>query len=194
MLRNFRKFDRIAFVAKPSWITAIARFEDAVLSMFDFNMEVFDPEERERALAWVKGEVDETEGPSVRELPSDDPGIAIYEIDGKIRKQDMEASKQILRKFLDDQEPRKLMAVIKDFAGFELRLLADRELFRMKLEAAKHLDRYAFVGAPGWLEGYISTMDTLVKPEMRTFRAEDRDKALEWLKEEELVAEPAEAG
>ncbi|MDJ0643110.1 MAG: STAS/SEC14 domain-containing protein [Erythrobacter sp.] len=188
MLGHFRKFDRIAFVAKPSWITAIAKFEDAVLSMFDFNMEVFDPEERERALAWAKGEVDETEGPSVRMLQSEDPGIAIYEIDGKIRKRDMAVGKEILQKFLDDREPRKLMAVIKDFAGFELALLADRELFRMKLEAAKHLDRYAFVGAPKWLEGYISTMDTLTKPEMRTFDADERDEALAWLREDELVA------
>lgn len=188
MLGHFRKFDRIAFVAKPSWITAIAKFEDAVLSLFDFNMEVFDPEERERALAWVKGEVDETKGPSVRELPSDNPGIAIFEIDGKIRKADMAVSKQILQRFLNDQEPRKLMAVIKDFAGFELGLLADRELIKMKFEAVKHLDRYAIVGAPNWLQGYISTMDTLIKPELRTFDADEQDEALAWLKEDELVS------
>ncbi|WFL77678.1 STAS/SEC14 domain-containing protein [Altererythrobacter arenosus] len=188
MFGHFRQFDRIAFVAKPSWIQRIARLEESILAFFDFNMHVFDPSQREYAMAWARGEVEDRDAPSVRELPSDDPDIAIFEIDGKIRKRDMQVSKEILTRFLDDRQPRKLMAIVKDFSGFEVALLADRELIRMKLEAAKHLDRYAFVGAPKWLEGYIDAMDAIMKPEMKTFDADERDEAVAWLKEEELVA------
>lgn len=188
MIGHFRQFDRIAFVALPSWITRIAKIEEAAFAPFNLEMHVFDRLERERALAWVKGEIEDSEAPSVRELPSDDPEIAIFEIDGKIRKGDLAGSKDILKKFQDGQPPRKLMAVIKDFAGFELSLLADKELFKMKLEAAKNLDRYAFVGAPSWMEGYIDSIGTLMKPEFRTFGADERDEALAWLKEDELVA------
>lgn len=185
---RFRKFDRVALVAKPSWITRIAKLEEAVLSLFKFDMHVFDPSERERAMAWVKGEVQGHDKPSIRELPSDDPTIAIYEVDGKIRKQDVPVAKDILRKFLDDNEPRRLLGIIKDFDGFEISLVADKEALKLKLEAAKHLDRYAFVGAPKWLEGYISMMDGLLKTKLRTFNADQRDEALAWLKEDELVA------
>lgn len=188
MFGHLRKFDRIAFVANPSWIEKLAKAEESFLAFFDFNMHVFDPARREYAMAWVRGEVDESDAPSVRELPSSDPEIAIFEIDGKIRKRDMEASKQILKKFQDDAQPRKLMAIVRNFSGFEIALLADRELFKMKLEAAKHLDRYAFVGAPQWLRGYISTMDTFLDAELQTFDADKRDEALAWLKDEELVA------
>lgn len=188
MFGHFRQFDRIAFVAKPSWIRRIAKLEESFLAFFDFDMHVFDPSERDYALAWVKGDVEEAHTPSVRELPSEDPDIAMFEIDGKIRRRDLEASKQILQKFMDDSQPRKLMAVIKNFSGFEIALLADKGLFKMKLEAAKHLDRYAFVGAPSWLEGYIETMNGLLKTEMRTFDADERDQAIAWLKEDELVS------
>lgn len=188
MLKRYRQFDRIAFVALPSWITRIAKIEEKALAPFNLEMHVFDPLERERALAWVNGEVEDSNAPSVRELPSDDPEIAMYEIDGKIRKGDLAVSKELLKKFQDDRQPRKLMTVIKDFAGFELSLLADKELFKMKLEAAKHLDRYAVVGAPSWLEGYIDSIGAFLKPEFRTFEADERDEALAWLKEDELVA------
>ncbi|MFN2099205.1 STAS/SEC14 domain-containing protein [Altererythrobacter sp. MF3-039] len=188
MFGHFRQFDRIAFVAAPSWITTIAKLEESLLAFFDFEMHVFDPSEGDYALAWVKGEKDEKDASSVRELPSEDPGIAIFEIDGKIRKRDLEVSKQILRRFQDDSEPRKLMAVIKRFTGFEIALLADRELFKMKLEAAKHLDRYAFVGAPDWLKGYIETMDGLLDTEIRTFDTDERADAIAWLREDELVS------
>lgn len=188
VLKHFRDFERVAFIAEPSWITALARIEQKILSLFKFEMHVFDPSEKERAMAWVTGQIEDKQAPSIREIPSFAPNLAIFEIDGKIRQQDMLVAKDIMLKFLDDDQPRNLMAIIKDFGGFELGLLADSDLFRLKIEAAKHLDRYAIVGAPKWLEGYIATMDAVLKPELRAFDVDEQDRAVAWLTEDVLVS------
>ena len=47
------RFGRVAVVADQAWIRAVTRLESAVLPLIDY--EVFDPRQREAALAWVEG-------------------------------------------------------------------------------------------------------------------------------------------
>lgn len=55
-LGRLGQFGRVAIVSDQSWIRLASRIESAVLPFISY--EVFTPEQRDHALAWVKGEVD----------------------------------------------------------------------------------------------------------------------------------------
>lgn len=48
------RFGRVAVVADQAWIRALTRFESAILPAISYR--VFEPKDRDAALAWVKGE------------------------------------------------------------------------------------------------------------------------------------------
>ncbi len=52
LFRKLNRFGRVAVVADQAWIRVGTRIESAVLPFITYR--VFDPSEREKALAWVK--------------------------------------------------------------------------------------------------------------------------------------------
>lgn len=183
ILGKLKQFERIAFVSNVGWIRGVARLEELLFAFDDMEMQIYDESEADHALAWVKGEAVDTHGLSLRELESDDPNIAAFEIDGKMRKADLDVARQMMEKFVDDQPPRCLMAKFTRFRGFEMALLADREMIQQKRKTMDHLDRYAMVGAPDWIENIAETLAGLFKFELRTYDLDEEDEAMEWLKE-----------
>lgn len=55
LLRELRKFGRIAIVADQQWIRQLSRLESALLP--NVSYEVYEPQDRERAWRWATGEV-----------------------------------------------------------------------------------------------------------------------------------------
>lgn len=53
LIGKLDRFGRVAVVADQAWIRAVTRIESAVLPHISYR--VFEPEEREAALAWVTG-------------------------------------------------------------------------------------------------------------------------------------------
>ena len=53
LLGKLGRFGRVAVVADQAWIRAVTRIESAVLPHISYR--VFEPEERDAALAWVTG-------------------------------------------------------------------------------------------------------------------------------------------
>ena len=53
LLRKLGHFGRVAVVADQAWIRALTRLESALLPRISYK--VFEPRERDAALAWVKG-------------------------------------------------------------------------------------------------------------------------------------------
>ena len=183
ILGKLKQFERVAFVSNVGWIRGVARLEELLFAFDDMDMQIYDESEAAHALAWVKGEAEDSHGLSLRELETDDPNIAAFEINGKMRKADLDIARQMMNKFVDDQPPRCLMAKFTRFRGFELALLADREMIRQKRKTMDHLDRYAMVGAPDWIENIAESLAGLFKFELRTFDLDDEDEAMDWLKE-----------
>lgn len=183
VLGKLRRFDRIAFVTNHGWMRAIARVEGALLSLADIELHVYDESDRDHALAWAEGLIDEDAEHGLREIETTDPHIAAFEVRGKLHKADMETAKALLGKFQDEREPRRLLGRFKDFNGFDLSFLADRELLKMKLESVRHVDRYALVGAPEWLGALAESISKLMTVEVERFDADDEAAAWEWLKE-----------
>lgn len=53
LLGKLDRFGRVAVVADQSWIRVMTRIESAILPHIRYR--VFEPDERDAALAWVKG-------------------------------------------------------------------------------------------------------------------------------------------
>lgn len=183
ILGKLKQFERVAFVSDVSWIRGVAKLEDLLFGRDDLEMQVYNESEAEHALAWVSGEVEDSHGLSLRELETDDPNVAAFEVFGKMRKADLDLAGQIMDKFVDDNAPRCLMAKFTKFQGFEMALLGNREMIKAKRQAMDHLDRYAMVGAPDWVENIAETLSGLFKFELRTFDLDEEAEAMDWLKE-----------
>ena len=53
LLGKLNRFGRVAVVADQAWIRAASRLESAVLPLISYR--VFEPQDRDAALAWVSG-------------------------------------------------------------------------------------------------------------------------------------------
>lgn len=180
LLTQLKRFGRIAIVSKHAWIRAMARIESALLPHVSY--EVFTPEERDRALAWVKGEERRPRAPGFHRLSTGDAHILAFEVDGKIEREEIQDFIGVLEAAVASDQPIRVLGRIKDLRGFDPALLADRRYLELKLKLARHIERYAIVGGPTWLRSLVMTLDPLVRTDMRHFDADEEDEAWRWLK------------
>ncbi len=185
IMSKFKQIERVAVVTNQDWLRGIVRLEDAVLSLFnsDIALQVYSEDERNQAKSWVAGETTYSHEPSIVELTTDDPYTAAFEINGKVRKEDIELSKKMMTEFMTDDPPRRLLARIRKLDGLQPSTLFDGQMIQMKREARKHLDRYAIVGGPEWLQHLARAMAPLFDFQIRTFELDEEESAWEWLEE-----------
>lgn len=185
MLKKLKYFDRIAVVTDRDWMRNILHVEEALLSLFlsDLELNVYTVSERAQAISWINDETPYSHAPAIKDIATHDPNIAAFEIDGKIRSEDIKHSKEIMAQFMTDDPPRLLLAKIINLHGLKLSSLFDKQMFQMKKEARKHIDRYAIVGGPEWLQHLARAMNPLFTCQIRTFELENEDDAWKWLKE-----------
>ncbi len=178
-------FERVAVVTNEDWLRGIVRLEEAMLSLFesDIELHVYDESERDQAMKWVRGATPYSHEPAITELPSDDPNIAAFEVNGKIRAEDIELSKKIMTQFLTDDPPRRVLAKVTNLQGLQPSILFDGQMIEMKREARRHLDRYAVVGGPEWFQHLVRSMGSMFDFQIKTFQLDEEEKAWEWLKE-----------
>ncbi len=56
-----------------------------------------------------------------------------------------------------------------------------KKLLQVKLDALRHVERYAIVGGPDWLEGATKLMNPLFRMEVRHFDLDEEEDAWQWL-------------
>ena len=181
--------DRIAIISDEDWIRTAARLESALLPGVTY--EVYDEDEADAARAWIMEEVDEPHKGAFQPLDVDSPGIAAFELTGRLDREESERGVAMVRAALEDPDCSRLMIVIKTWHGFDPDAAISREVMAGKLELMKHLARYAIVGGPGWIRNLASTFSILVKPEIKSFDLDDQDKALAWLSDNKRVTAAA---
>ena len=70
---------------------------------------------------------------------------------------------------------------IQNFSGFELALLKDSSIYKMKKLALKKVRRYAIVGANSWIKGIVKTVNPFFDMEIRTFTLDEEIEARAWI-------------
>lgn len=180
ILGKLGRFGRIAIVSDQAWLRAAARLESALLPKISY--EIYDSSEREHALAWVEGRERRPRPGGMSVIETDTPDVLAFEIDGKVSEEDVEA---LARRFDTDgageKRPTLVIGRISRFEGFEAKALFDDDLVRMKLAALSSVKKYALVGGPAWMAGWVSLADRLAKADIRHFELSDEAAAWEWI-------------
>lgn len=174
--------ERIAIVSDDDWVRTGTRLESALLPGVTY--EVYDDDEAEAARAWVLGEAEGPHTGAVRELDTGRPGIAGYELSGRLDREESERGVAMVRKRVVEEGCDRLLLVIRNWHGFDLDRLLSREVLSGKLEIANRLARYAIVGGPKWVRRYAEFTGNFVKAEIRAFELEEKERAIAWLESE----------
>lgn len=175
MLGKLKRFGRIAVVSDQRWLRTVARIESAILP--NISYEIFDPDERERALAWVEGREENPRPAGIRIVETDEPDVLAFEIHGKLERNDLEA---VAAQFLARPAERVIGKIIHS-DGAAIRGLVDDDFVKMKLAGLSGVKRYALVGGPAWLAGWVSVVDMLARADVRHFPLEKEAAAWQWI-------------
>lgn len=173
------RLDRIAVISDEEWIRSLARLESALLPGVVYA--VYDEDQAGTARAWVLGQHERPYAGAMRERASDG-NIAVFEILGRLDREESERMIEQVRARLADPACSRLMVVIRKWHGFDADALASAKVVQGKLDLIDRVERYALVGGPAWLRQIAGTMGGLIKPEVRTFALEEEEAALAWLR------------
>lgn len=176
-LGRLGQFGRIAIVSNQSWIRVASRIESALLPFVSY--EVFTPEHRDHALAWVKGEIDAPRPSSV--TMTDEGGFISLDVNGRITRENVEALLARLDTMADDGVSLRLLARIRAYDGFDPVILVDPKYLELKLSLLRRVSRYAIVGGPDWMERIVKLSAPLLKMEFRHFDADEEQAARDWV-------------
>ena len=178
-LRRLDRIGRVGIVADQDWIRWAAKLESALLPHVSY--ETFESDERERALAWVQGELESPRVPAVRIIDTDSPDVFGFELDGHAGKAELDALSAHFLKAIEGRERVRMLGRIRRIGGFDLGGLMSSDYFAMKRGFLERLDRYAVVGGPAWLKSALAALAPLFRAELRHFEPEAEDEAWAWL-------------
>lgn len=181
LMKCFYGFDRIAIISDEKWIRTAARLESALLPGIVYQ--VYDDDEADAARAWVLEQTDNPHKNAFRELDIGKPGIAAFELTGRLGLEESERGVGMVRAALESPDCSRLMIVIKNWHGFDPDTAISREVMAGKIELMKNLDRYAIVGGPAWVRSLASVVSVMVQPDIQSFELEEQDAAIAWLSE-----------
>lgn len=109
------------------------------------------------------------------------PDLLIFEIRDKITKPDIEWMAGDAEAAFDRLGEVDMLIVMSNYEGAELGAIFDGDALGVQARAARHVRRYAVVGAPAWAEAMINVMAPLTPVEEKTFALEDEAAARAWV-------------
>lgn len=184
LLSHIDRFERIALVSDKEWPQAVITMITPLMP--DLSFKVFPSSKRNQALVWS---AESTESNSVA---SADSGIKLlrttredvfaFEFTGKLTGENLKPIIDEVDSFLNKHEKVSMIAYMNHFDGFNPRIFMQSGLFGMKMNALNKLERYAIIGAPGWMAKMIGLFNPMFpKTEIRSFSKSEEKDALNWL-------------
>ena len=110
------------------------------------------------------------------------PKLSSYEVDGILTKDDVERVVQPLQKAFEKDGKIDLLVRMKNYAGFDPSILAQRSVISVKLSAISHIRRYAIVGAKDWMKNVVGMFASMLPIEIQFFDLAQEDEAWAWVK------------
>lgn len=187
LLSHFRQFRRGALVSDKEWPRALIGLVTSLAPAVE--MKAFSPEQSDEALVWAAESPPKVkaEKPPVRILPTTRDDVFAFEVDGMIASEEFPDILRQINAFLSRHDRVRMLGRIKHLGGFDPAVFMQSGLVSMKLAAIQKVERYAIVGAPGWLNTMIATLNPLFQDiDMRTFPMEREADAWTWLEAEPI--------
>lgn len=179
-IKNLRRIHRVAVVSDKEWIRTGTEWEDRLLQ--GTSLRTFEPREQEAALRWASERPPETGPPKrgLKRIPTQDPSVLAFAMRGPITGADIEHIAPMLNAAHDAHGTVNLLMRME--AGYQLRLdVFSEQLAELKTDALAHIERYAVVGAPAWMQSASGLVAPLLKIKVHFFEAEDEAAAWDWV-------------
>ncbi|QYO65552.1 STAS/SEC14 domain-containing protein [Leptolyngbya sp. 7M] len=178
------KYYRAAVVTDKSWIGAAARLEGLVFSNIDVR--VFTPNERAKAFGWASAtppalKAPEPPQPSIHLLHTNSSNVIAWEIDGRIREQDIKTAVEHIKPLFEKEGKINALVRIKNYGGFDLLAVLDDDLIKLKFKSASKIEKYAIVGGAPWMRNFLELMNGVVATEIKVFDTYEEERAWEWV-------------
>jgi hypothetical protein len=192
-LRELRRFARMAVVTEQEWMRRIAQVQGRILPQIEIR--TFAPGERDAAPTWVarpitSGEPEAAQAPpSVRLIETTRPDVIGFEVNGRIRRDDMHLLVSAFEQALCAHERLRVRVVNLD--GVTLEALREEGLASVKMRGWRQVERYALVGGPTWMASVTGWAAPLTRIPTRHFDAAQEDEAWRWLEAEPRIGNPA---
>jgi hypothetical protein len=120
--------------------------------------------------------------PAIPVLPTDRDDVLGFEVDGVISATELPVLIDQVNAMLARHDKVRMLARIKHLGGVDPGVFLHSGLVSMKLAAIQKMERYAIVGAPGWMGKAVETMNAVFPDiDMRTFAADREADAWTWL-------------
>lgn len=183
-LGKLNRYYRAAVVTDKKWLATLARVEGLVFAWMEVR--VFPIGEREAAFDWAsQAPAPKPEPvvppPAIRFIKTTKPSVVAYEVDGRITEKDMDLAIRTMDEAYKNDGKIRILGRLTNMKGFDVRAVARQDLFSMKSQALKRVERYAVVGAPAWLRNLLELISPMFSAEIRVFDAADENNAWEWL-------------
>lgn len=178
-LSRLKQFGRVAIVSEQSYIRTASRIESALLPFITY--EVYRQDQRDHALAWVRGEVAEAHPAALRVLDEADDGLLVFAIDGRITPAAIDGLHDRFTEMVQGDRKLKILALFRRYDGFDPAVLVNPKYLHLKLLLLKKVERYAIVGAPEWIDRAADYAAPLLGFGLRHFASTDEAGARAWL-------------
>nr|WP_244630111.1 STAS/SEC14 domain-containing protein [Microvirga tunisiensis] len=184
-LRELHRFARAAVVTDQEWVRRIVQVQSHVLPQIELR--TFAPGERDEALVWVSQPVPAVAPepvpapPSVHLIETTKPDVVAFEVNGRIRRDDMHLLVGAFEQALGAHERLRVLVRILTFDGVTLEALREEGLASVKVRGWRQLERYALVGGPAWMAGVTGWVAPVTRIQTRHFDAAQEDEAWRWL-------------
>ena len=179
-LTRLKQFGRVAIVSEQSWIRTASRIESAVLPFVTY--EVYTPDQRDRALDWVRGNVADPHPAPLRIVDDGDDDIFAFEVDGRITPAAIDTLYDRFAQLAASDRKLRILAVFRSYDGFDPAVLVNPKYIELKLSLLRHVARYAVVGAPEWMHRATDLARPFLGLELRHFASDDEGDARAWLR------------
>ncbi len=119
-------------------------------------------------------------GRSFASIPTSTDRVLAFKFKGPITAADFRQAASMLDAAYKKHD--KIGLLVRIVGPMTTRLEVFREQFvHVKLEALRHVERYAIVGGPDWLQGAAKMLNPLFRMDVRHFTMDDENDAWEWL-------------
>jgi hypothetical protein len=125
--------------------------------------------------------------PSVHLIETTNPNVIAFEVNGRIRNEDMRRLIAASDKALSAHERLRILVRVVAFDGVSHDALREDGLVSIKMRGWKQVERYALVGGPAWMQTVASWSAPLVRTETRYFDLSQQDQAWRWLEADPRV-------
>ena len=107
--------------------------------------------------------------------------LLAFEITAKIEKVDIEWMAETVESAFGREDIVDILLIMRNYQGAELSAVFNLEALKSQADSARHVRKYAVVGAPLWAKAMIDLFSPVAPIEAKTFELQDEAEAWNWV-------------